>query len=133
MFMKIFIKTKILFDFRDYPLDSKFFDPANKKVIGKIKHELKGKINNGFVGLKPKIYSLIGVDDKEVTKANVVNKKIIHKDFVDVLFNKKVIRHSMERVQSKLHRIGNYDTFKISLSCFDDKRYVLDDGLNTLA
>ena len=24
-------------------------------------------------------------------------------------------------------------TNKISLSCFDDKRYVLDDGINTLA
>ena len=23
--------------------------------------------------------------------------------------------------------------FEISLSCFDDKRYVLDDGINTLA
>ena len=88
-----------------------------------MKHELKGKIINGFVGLKPKIYSLIRVDDKEVTKANVVNKKIIHKDFVDVFFNKKVIRHSMERIQSKLHRIGTYDTFKVSLSCFDDKSY----------
>ena len=25
------------------------------------------------------------------------------------------------------------DISKISLSCFDDKRYVLDDGINTLA
>ena len=38
----------------------------------------------------------------------------------------------MKRIQSKLHRIGTYDVYKISLSCFDDKRYVLDDGVNTL-
>ena len=38
-----------------------------------------------------------------------------------------------KRIQSKLHEIGTYDVFKISLSCFDDKRYVLDDGINTLA
>ena len=39
----------------------------------------------------------------------------------------------MKRNQSKLHRIGSYDVCKISLSCFDDKRYVLDDGVNSLA
>ena len=39
----------------------------------------------------------------------------------------------MKRIQSKLHRIGTYNICKISLSCFDDKRYVLDDGVNTLA
>ena len=46
---------------------------------------------------------------------------------------KKVVRHKMKRIQSKLHEIGTYDLNKISLSCFDDKRYVLDDGINTLA
>ena len=40
MFMKIFMKIKILFDFSHYPQDSKFFDPANEKFIGKMKDEL---------------------------------------------------------------------------------------------
>ena len=39
----------------------------------------------------------------------------------------------MKRIQSKLHRIGTYDACKISLSCFGDKRYILYDGVNTLA
>ena len=52
---------------------------------------------------------------------------------VDVLFNKKVIRYSMKRIQSKLPRIGTYSVFKISLPCFDYKKYVLDDGFNSLA
>ena len=39
----------------------------------------------------------------------------------------------MKRIQSKLHKIGTDDVCKISMSCFDDKRYVLDDGINTLA
>ena len=38
----------------------------------------------------------------------------------------------MKRIQSKLRRIGTYDVCKISLSCFDDKRYVFDDCVNTL-
>ena len=39
----------------------------------------------------------------------------------------------MKRIQSKLHRIGTYDVSKILLSCFDYKRYILDDGINSLA
>ena len=93
----------------------------------------EGKIISEFDGLKSKMYSLLSIDNKEVTKAKVANKKIRHKEFVDVLFNKKVIRHNMKRIQSKLHRIGTYNVCKISLTCFDDKRYVLYDGVNTLA
>ena len=77
------------------------------------------------------MHSLISVDD-EVTKAKGVNKKIEHEEFVGVLFNKIVIRQNMKRIQSKLHRIGTYNVCKISFSCFNDKRYVLDDGVNTL-
>ena len=39
----------------------------------------------------------------------------------------------MKRIQSKKHKVGTYEINKISLSCFDDKRYVLDDGIYTLA
>ena len=49
------------------------------------------------------------------------------------LVNKKLIRHSMKRIQSKLHRIATCDVCKISLSCFDDKRYILGDDINSLA
>ena len=38
----------------------------------------------------------------------------------------------MKRIQAKKHKIGTHEIDKISLSCFDDKRYVLDDGVNTL-
>ena len=50
-----FYEDKNLFDFSDYPLDSKFSDPVNKNVIGKMKDEFKGKIISEFVGLKSKM------------------------------------------------------------------------------
>ena len=53
--------------------------------------------------------------------------------FKYVLFNKKIIRHKMKRIQSKKHKLGTYQIEKISLSCFDDKRYVLDDGIYTFS
>ena len=126
-------KHKLLFDFSGYPKDSVYFDSSNKKVLGMMKDELNGNKIFEFVGLKSKMYSLIASDDKEVNKAKGGNKKLRHKEYVDVLFNKKVIRHKMKRIQSVLHEIGTYDINKISLSCFDDKRYILGDGINTLA
>ena len=32
-----------------------------------------------------------------------------------------------------MHRIGTYEVFKIYFSCFDDKKYMLDDGINSFA
>ena len=52
--------------------------------------------------------------------------------FKDVLYNERIIRHKMKRIQSKKHKLGTYEIGKIYLSCFDDKRYVLDDGIRTL-
>ena len=39
----------------------------------------------------------------------------------------------MKRIQAKKHKIGTHEIDKIALSCFDDKRYVLDDAVHTLA
>ena len=49
------------------------------------------------------------------------------------MFNKKFIRHKIKRIKAKKHKIGTCEIDKISLSSFDDKKYVLDDGVNTLA
>ena len=49
------------------------------------------------------------------------------------LLNKKCVKHSMNRIQSENHRLGTYQTNKISLSCFDDKIYILNNGCDLLA
>ena len=90
-------------------------------------------IINEFVGLKSKMYSIKKIDGNESNTAKGVNIATKFKEFKDALFNKKIIRHKMKRIQSKKHKIGTYEINKISLSCFDDKRYVLDDGIHTLA
>ena len=46
---------------------------------------------------------------------------------------KKVIRHKMKRIQSKKHKLAPYKINKLSLSCFDNKRFVLDDGIYSLS
>ena len=83
------------------------------------------------------MYSLVIIDNEEIKKAKPANKNVVknkrHKEYIDVLFNKILIRYKKKRIQSKFHRIGTYDVCKISLSCFNDKRYILDDGITVLA
>ena len=110
-----FLKHKHLFDFSNYPKDSKFFDQANKKVIGKMKDESEGKIIDEFVGLKSKINSMLSDDGKESNTAKGVNITTEFNEFKDTLFNKKVLRHKMKRIQSKKHKVGTYEVNKISL------------------
>ena len=81
--------------------------------------------------LKSKMYSMKKIDGKEYNTAKGVSIATAFDKFKDVLFNKKLIRHKMKKIQSKKHKLGTYD--KISLSCFDGKRYVLDDGIYTLS
>ena len=126
-------KYKHLFDSRNYPKDSKFFDPTNNKVICKMKDESEGKIIGEFVGLKSKMYSMKNIDGKESNTAKGVNIATEFNEFKDTLFNKKIIRHKMRRIQGKKHKMGTYEINKISLSVFDDKRFVLNDGIHTLA
>ena len=83
---------------------------------------MSGKVISEFAGLKSKMYSSVTVDDEEKVRAKGVNKKLRHDEFYDVLFDEKVIRHNMKRIQAKKHRLGTYDICKVSLSYFDDKR-----------
>ena len=130
MFMKNFLSGKIYLPL----VIIQKIQSNNKKVIGKMKDEFGGVIIMiEFVGLKSKMYSIKKIDGKEHNTAKGVNIAIEFDNFKDVLFNKKIIRHKMKRIQSKKHKLGTYEIDKISLSCFDNKRYVVDDGIHTLS
>ena len=79
------------------------------------------------------MYSIKKIDSKESSTAKGINIATEFNKFKDVLFNKKIIGHKMKRMQVKNHKIGTYEIDKISLSCFGDKRCVLDDGIHTFA
>ena len=102
------------------------------KVIGKMKDESEGKLIDEFVGLKSKRHSMKDIDGKEPNMGKGVNIQTEFHEFKDTLFNKIIIRHKMRRIQGKKHNMGTYDITKISLSIFDDKRFILNDGIDTL-
>ena len=122
-----------MFDFSNYSKDSIFYDDNNKKVIGIMKNEYGEVIITEFIGLKAKMYSIRKTVGSESSTAKGVNIATEFNEFKHVLFNKKIIRHKMKRIQAKKHKIRTYEINKISLSSFNDKRYVLDAGVHTLA
>ena len=101
-----FFKWKDLLDFSNYSKDSKFFDDANKKVIGKMKDEYGGVIIDQFIGLKSKMCLIKKIDGSESSTAKGVNIAAEFNELKDVLFNKKIIRRKMKRIQAKKHKIG---------------------------
>ena len=98
-----------------------------------MKDEFGRVIVDEFLGLKSIMHSMKKIDGKELNTAKWVNITTEFNEFKDVLFGKKIIRHKMKRIQSKKHKLGTYEIDKIFLSCFGDKRCVLDDGIHTLA
>ena len=54
-------------------------------------------------------------------------------EYRNTFFQEKILRHNMRGRKSKNHNIGTYESNKTSLSCYDDKQYILNDGINTLA
>ena len=133
-----FFTDRELFDNSDYPSDSKFYFSENKKVIGKFKDETAGVPIREFIGLKSKMYS-ISLDNEKFSKKakgvkkNVIRKGISHGDYIDVLSESKVMHHKMKTIRSDCHQISSYEINKISLSPFDDKRYILSDGISSYA
>ena len=133
-----FWNDKDRFDNSDYPESSQYFSKANKKVIGKFKDEAAGIPITEFVGLRSKMYSYIKDNQKvgktaKGIKKNIIKNNIKHEDYKNVLINNKQIHHTMKTIRSSKHQLGSYEINKVSLSCFDDKRYIANDGINSFS
>ena len=86
-----------------------------------------------FIGLRSKKYSILDANNNEKSTSKGHSAFIEFQEFYNTLFKKKILRHTMRGIKSKNHNLGTYETNKRSLSCFDDKRYILKNGINTLA
>ena len=122
-----------MFDFNNYFNNSKYYGDSNALVVGKMKDEM----GREFVGLKRKIFSILINNSSEYKKAKGVNKNVVakksHNEYKGVLLNKKCLRHLINRIEGKDHRIRTYEIKKVSLFCYDDKFYIFDNGIDALA
>ena len=133
---KDFWNDKNRFDNSDYPESSPYFNNSNNKVLGKFKDETHSNPISEFVGLRSKMYSYLKDDQKggktaKGIKKNIIKKNITHENYKQTLFENKQMYHKMKTIRSQNHELGSYEINKVSLSCFDDKRYILEDGINS--
>ena len=106
-----------------------------------MKDEVKGVAVEEFVGLRPKMHSLkYTKKDQCIEKKtangisrNVTQNVITHQDYKDCLFEQKIKMASMKQIRSDRHQVYSIKLNKIGLSPYDDKRYIMGDGMHTLA
>ena len=133
-----FFDNKDIFDNSDYNKKSPFYFDYNKKVIGKFKDEAAGIPVTEFVGLRSKMYSYT-LDNKQSKrtakgiKKNIIKNNLSHDNYKKVLLSEEQIHHSMKTIRSMKHQLASYELNKISLSCFDDKRYIHENGITSFA
>jgi len=122
-----------------YPRDHPLYSTTNAKVIGKMKDECNGKSPVEFVGLRAKQYSLWTYDENMVkrtakgVKKRYVSKHLHHNMYLRTLRN-RTIEHAKYRLfRSRAHKLETVQCCKVALCAYDDKRYVSNDGMSTLA
>ena len=74
---------------------------------------------------------------EEIEKATGVKKKVVkkyisHQDYVDCLFEERKSIHTMQTIQSFKNQLYNIKENKVSPSTYNDKRYLMDDGVSSL-
>ena len=133
------------FDFSEYPPEHELVKnlpegawKKNKKVPGKFKDECNGIPMWKGIFLRPKQYSYILANEKSDRRAKgvqkvVVKKNLTHDMYDSCLQTQKEHMVTMHRLGSKDHVIRLLRSTKIGLSPLDTKRWILSDGITTLA
>ena len=132
--------VKDRFDTSDYPENHPSGIPTgiNKKVLGMFKDEAAGKIIIEFVGLRAKLYSYLMDEGKEHKKCKGIKKQVVatsikHEDYKTCLTTGKEQLRKQNIIRSYEHEVFTEEVNKVALSALDDKRYILGDGIHTLA
>ena len=116
----------------------KFKDTKNKKLVGKFKDETQCKPIYEFIGLRSKMYSIKLDDDSEKKTAkgivrNVIKNHLKHAQYKHILDTGERMTSSMKMIRSFDHDIYTVNVTKISLSAYDDKRFIQDGGISSYA
>ena len=133
----------------------KFYHHQNKKVPGKISAEKPPEVIKEVIALKPKMYSVTtkkltcrkannsnhhcnsqcfyghSVTAKGITKAS--QKLIRHEDYRHVLTSHSTTMTKTKTIRSFNNKLYSIVVQKRGLSGFDDKKYILDDGIHTIS
>ena len=93
---------------------------------------MNGKIIEEFVGLRAKMYPLKTKKEEMRSEEERSQKYNSHQDYVDCLFEERKFMHTMHTIRSFKHQHYTIKQNRISLSLYNDKRYLMDDGVSSL-
>ena len=128
-------------DTSEYPKDHILYDVKNKKAAGKFKNECaKNNILTHItevIAIKAKQYAYKTSNDRIIKKSkgitkNCLDNKINMDNYNDTITNNIKLDTSYRTIVSKKHRLLTLQLERNALSGFDDKRYTLEDGINTI-
>jgi len=127
-----------LFDTSNFDPSHPLYSTHNHRVLGKMKSETGSTPPVEFVSLRAKMYSLsCGAKSQKKAKdiqKRYVKKRIQHQCFVEILKNiAKTTTATFRTIKSNNHTLNTVEISKLCLCAMDDKRYILNDGLRTLA
>jgi hypothetical protein len=106
-----------------------------------MKDELCRKKMHEFVGLRAKLYSFNFLEKNVLSTKNTAKgvKKIVKDRDIKIEDYKRCLRDSqiksvkINSIRSDHHQLFTLTSSKIALSAADNKRYICDNGINTLA
>ena len=131
--------SKEHYDFSGFDTNSKFYDDSNKKVLGKFKDECDGKAPSEFVGLRPKMYSLLIGDKEKKTGKGIqrafLKNNVTHADYRRCLLSSERAdqqqRAAFQTIRSNKHQVQSLEINKVGLCAYDNKRHLLADGITS--
>ena len=132
-----------------------FHDSTNKKVPGKFSDEKPTEIISEVVALKPKMYSIatkvlkcnklkssghkcsadcfLGHTSRAKGIPKAAKKRITHNQYKNVLANCTTTTATVNSIRSLKHNLYSVQIKKRALSAYDDKKYILKDGINMVS
>ena len=142
------------FDFSNYPKYHPLYDDSHKAQVGLLKDEEGGRTIEEFVGHRAKVYAyhvtngchacsnkgckILGAHTHDKSKAKGISKSVVKSELKFDVY-KRVLETNItdyrivRTLTSNKHRIYAQATNKKALSAYDDKRWILEDGITTRA
>lgn len=127
-----------LYDTSNFPENHMLHSKMNEKKPGVMKDESPAKPIAEFVGLRSKMYAFVCNTKDEVKvakgiKKNAISKQLRFQQYKECLLEKKIYMCEFNNISHVNHQLYLTHFNKVGLSAADDKRYVLENGIDCVA